>query len=110
MQRSRLLLLAGAAAMALGFASTGAAARGPALILYQEDHFGGDSREIDEDQPDLGWIHFDDRVSSVEVHRGVWELCTDSRYRGRCITVDHDIGRLDRLGFDDRISSVHRLR
>ncbi len=80
------------------------------IILYQEDNFGGDSREIRDDQPDLDWIHFDDRVSSVEVRHGVWELCTDSHYRGRCITVNHDVAKLDRLHFDDTISSVRRVR
>ena len=80
------------------------------IILYQEDIFGGDSREIREDQPDLDWIHFDDRVSSVEVHHGVWELCQDSHYRGACITVDHDVSKLSRLHFDDRMSSLRRIR
>lgn len=102
-------LLAGIAA-ALLFSATPAAAARVGLIVYQEDHFGGDYREIRDDQPDLGWIHFDDRISSVEVKRGVWELCEHSNYRGRCITVDHDIDKLDRLGFDDRTSSIRRIR
>ena len=101
-------LLAGFAAL-LVTAQAGAAPHG-GLIVYQEDNFGGDSRTIREDQPDLGWIHFDDRISSLEVRRGVWELCEDSNYRGRCITVDHDVSRLDRLGFDDKTSSIRRVR
>jgi hypothetical protein len=108
MRISKAILLAGIAATMLSF--TAAQARGPGIILYQEDHFGGDSRALSEDQPDLDWIHFDDRVSSVEVHHGTWELCEHSQYRGRCITVDHDVGKLDRLGFDDRASSVRRIR
>jgi hypothetical protein len=80
------------------------------IILYQEDNFGGDSREIRDDQPDLDWIHFDDRVSSVEVRHGVWELCQDSHYRGNCITVDHDVAKLSHLHFDDRMSSLRRIR
>lgn len=94
---------------ALLLAAPAAHAARVGIIVYQEDHFGGDSREIRDDQPDLDWIHFDDRISSVEVRRGVWELCEHSRYRGRCITVDHDIGRLDRLGFDDKVSSIRRI-
>ena len=108
MRISKAGLLAGIAALVL--LSTGAQARHASITLYQEDHYGGDSRDVRDDQPDLDWIHFDDRVSSVEVHSGVWELCSDSRYRGRCITVDHDIGKLDRMGMDDRISSVRRIR
>jgi len=110
MRSSKLLLLAGAvAALAAMSGPAAQAARGPGLIVYQEDNFGGDSREIRDEEPDLGWIHFDDRISSVEVHRGTWELCEHSNYRGRCITLNHDVGRLDRLGFDDRISSIRRI-
>ena len=108
MRISKLGLLAGIAAFTL-LSSGAQAAHHAGITLYQEDRFGGDSREVRDDQPDLDWIHFDDRVSSVEVHGGVWELCSDSRYRGRCITTDHDIGRLDRLGMDDTISSVRRI-
>lgn len=93
---------------AMMFATAAQAAR-VGIVVYQEDHFGGDSREIRDDQPDLGWIHFDDRISSVEVKRGVWELCEHANYGGRCITLDHDVGKLDRMGFDDRISSIRRI-
>ena len=110
MRFSKLLLLAGAAAALAPMSGPAAqAARGPGLIVFQEDNFGGDYREIREDQPDLGWIHFDDRISSVQVSRGTWELCEHAQYRGRCITVDHDIRRLDRKGFDDRTSSIRRI-
>lgn len=86
------------------------AAHRATIVLYQEDNFGGDSRVLHDDSPDLDWIHFDDRVSSVEVRGGVWELCQHSHFRGRCITVDHDIRKLSRLGFDDTASSVRRIR
>ncbi|HEY0302601.1 MAG TPA: beta/gamma crystallin-related protein, partial [Rhizomicrobium sp.] len=90
--------------------ATGAdAARRGGLIVYQEDRFGGDSRVISDDAANLDWIHFDDRISSVEVKRGTWELCEHAHFRGRCITVDHDIRRLDRLGFDDKTSSIRRV-
>ncbi|MEJ1969726.1 MAG: beta/gamma crystallin-related protein [Rhizomicrobium sp.] len=52
---------------------------------------------------------FDDRVSSLEVRRGVWELCEHAYYRGRCITMDHDVAKLSRLGFDDRTTSIRRI-
>jgi hypothetical protein len=109
MRFSKLLLLAGALAAITAVSGPAAQARGPGLIVYQEDNYGGDSREIRDDQPDLDWIHFDDRISSLEVHRGTWELCEHSHYRGRCITVNHDVSKLDRLGFDDKISSIRRL-
>ena len=110
MHISKSGLCAGLAGALLVLAAPAANAARVGIILYQEDNFGGDSRALADDQPDLGWIHFDDRVSSIAVRRGVWELCTNDHYRGRCITIDHDISRLSRLGMDDQISSVRRLR
>jgi hypothetical protein len=112
MRKFKTALLVGFGAALLLAAPAAQAARGShvGIILYQEDNFGGDSRELRDDEPDLDYIHFDDRVSSVEVRHGVWELCQDSHYRGACITVDHDVSKLDRLHFDDRISSVRRVR
>jgi hypothetical protein len=98
-----------AGALLLLSASAAQAAR-VGIIVYQEDNYGGDSRMLNDDQPNLSWIHFDDRISSVEVRHGVWELCSDSEYRGRCITVDTDIPKLSRLGMDDKISSIRRVR
>ena len=101
--------LAGTGAILLLSAATALAAPRAGIILYQNDNFGGDSRILRDDIANLDRIHFDDRVSSVEVRRGVWELCERPHYRGRCITVDHDIAKLSRLHFDDRTSSVRRV-
>ncbi|MBS0471976.1 MAG: beta/gamma crystallin family protein [Proteobacteria bacterium] len=106
---SACLLAMGALSL---FATSDASARPrrASIIVYQEDNFRGASREFRDDQEDLGWVHFDDRISSIEVHGGVWELCEHSRFRGRCITVDHDVRKLGRMGMDDRISSIRRIR
>ena len=111
MRFTKLLLLAGALAAVSALSGPAALVlRGPALIVYLDDNFGGDYREIRDDQPDMDWSHFDDRISSVEIHRGTWELCEHSHYRGRCITLNHDVGRLDRKGYAARNSSIRRLR
>lgn len=107
---SKTGLLAGIGAVLLLAASgTTAAARG-FITLYQEDNFRGDSRTLYDDAPRLHDIHFDDRVSSVAVRNGVWELCEDSWYRGRCITIDGSVAKLSRMHFDDKTSSVRRIR
>lgn len=103
-------LLACVGALALLSASDANAARRGGIIVYQQDYYDGDSRDIRDDVENLDWIHFDDRISSVQVRRGVWELCEHSHFRGHCITVDHDIPKLDRLHFDDKISSIRRVR
>ena len=110
MHVSKFVLRAGLAGAALLFFGEAAMAQRVGIILYKEDNFNGESRELRNDVPDFDWIHFDDRVSSIVVRRGVWELCTNSHYRGRCITVDHDISKLSRMGMDDQISSARRIR
>jgi hypothetical protein len=78
----------------------------PRIVLYQEDNFRGASLEVNGDIARIKQMHFDDRVSSIRVLSGAWELCEDDVFRGRCITVSRDEPRLDRMGFDDKLSSL----
>jgi hypothetical protein len=112
MRFSKTVQCACAAGALLLAAAPAAQAARIGIILFKKDYFSGDSRAlgVHEDAPDLGWMHFDDRISSLQVRRGVWELCTNDHFRGRCITVDHDVAKLGRLGMDDQISSVRRVR
>jgi hypothetical protein len=108
MRISKSFLRAAMAGAALLIGATAATAR-PGIILFKEDNFQGDVLPLSDDAPDLSWLHFDDRISSVHVKHGTWLLCRDSHYRGRCITTDHDIAKLSDLGMDDSISSIRRL-
>ncbi len=78
------------------------------LILYGQEGFAGRSLEIGEDVPDLSQRRFGDRASSLVVERGLWQLCTEPNYRGRCRTFRRGDYR-ELRGFDDRISSVRRV-
>ena len=80
------------------------------ITVYQHAGFSGGSMSFSGDVPDLGKYGINDQISSIDVAYGLWEVCDDIRYRGRCITVDGRISNLDRLGFNDRISSIRRLR
>jgi Beta/Gamma crystallin len=108
MRVSKLIARAAMAGAALLLGATAATAR-PGIILFKEDNFRGDVLPLSADAPDLSWLRFDDRISSLHVRHGTWLLCSDSHFRGRCITTDHDIARLSRLGMDDAISSVRRV-
>ncbi|MFZ5549765.1 MAG: beta/gamma crystallin-related protein [Pseudomonadota bacterium] len=57
------------------------------LTLYENSDFSGRSLLVTSPTEYLGRLGFGDLASSVEVHAGLWELCTDSVYRGRCITL-----------------------
>lgn len=80
------------------------------ITVFRNAGFSGGSMSFDGDEPDLGRYGINDQISSLDVAYGVWEVCEDIRYRGRCFTVDGRIGNLDRMGFNDRISSIRRLR
>jgi hypothetical protein len=87
----------------------GAAAQGQGrlgIILYQEDNFRGNELPVDGSVRSLSPLHFNDRISSVRVISGAWQLCEDDFFRGRCVVVTQDESKLGRLGMDDRISSV----
>ena len=80
-----------------------------ALDLYGGPDFRGRSVRIDDNVADLGEQRFDGRASSVIVHDGVWQLCSEPGFRGHCGTFRP--GEYAQIaGLDDRVSSVRRLR
>lgn len=102
----RITICAAIAAASIAFTS-GALGQGrPRIILYQEDNYRGAQLEVTGDEPRIKLRNFDDRVSSVRVISGTWELCADDVFRGQCITVRRDEPNLGRLGFDDMLSSL----
>ena len=53
----------------------------------------------------LARLGYNDTASAVEVHDGLWDLCTDSVFKGRCITLGPGRHVLSG-GTHDRASSV----
>lgn len=75
------------------------------LTLYENGDFSGRSLLVTATTPYLGRLGFGDMASAVEVHAGLWDVCTDSNHRGRCITLGP--GRHQLSGnTHDRASSV----
>jgi len=90
--------------VAAGFAATQATAQ---VVFYEHEGFQGRSFTTEEQVGNLERYGFNDRASSVVVLRDRWEVCEDSRFRGRCIVLRP--GRypsLSAMGINDRISSV----
>lgn len=82
---------------------------GGAVDLYGRPEFRGRSVRVEDDARDLAELRFDGRASSLIVHEGTWQLCTEPGYRGRCAVFEP--GRYDQLAsLDDRISSMRQLR
>jgi hypothetical protein len=77
-----------------------------AAVLYSNAGFRGEAVRIDGAVPSLGRIGFNDRASSIVINRGVWEVCVDANFRGRCEIIDTSTGHLNAYRLNDNISSL----
>ena len=53
-------------------------------------------------------VRFKNRASSMVIHEGAWQVCTDEGYEGRC-RVFQPGEYADLRGFDNRIASLKRV-
>ncbi|KCZ55831.1 hypothetical protein HY29_10735 [Hyphomonas beringensis] len=86
--------------------SYGARGHGGGIVLHADARFSGESIRLKGAEPDLSRFHFNDRVSSISLRSGAWEVCTDANFRGRCEIIDADVARLNAYRLNDNISSV----
>ena len=93
---------------ALGAAAVLLASQAMAQItLYEHDGFRGQALTTDRRVGDLQRQGFNDRVSSIVVERGRWEVCDDARFEGRCVVLRRgSYDSMEPFGMNDRISSV----
>lgn len=95
----------------IGLAIAAAATQASAQVtFFEHDNFRGRSFTTDRPVGDFSRFGFNDRASSVIVRSGRWELCTDSRFGGRCVVLRPGrYGSLGAMGMNDRVSSVRRV-
>lgn len=74
-----------AVAAVFGLAATAALAG--EIILYEQPGFQGRRMTLRGTTSDLDRTQFNDRAESVVVRDGVWEVCTDARFGGRCVRL-----------------------
>ena len=77
--------------------------------LYGGQDFRGRSVRIEGNERDLATQGFDGRASSLVVHDGVWELCSEPGFAGNCRTFRPGEHRY-LAGLDDRVSSLRQAR
>ena len=78
------------------------------ITLYTHDNFGGPAMTVRESVNDLVPAGFNDRVSSVQVRSGRWQLCKDINFTGQCIVLEPGEHRkLD--GFNDVLTSLREV-
>ena len=84
-------------------------ARNADIILYRDPFRRGSAFGANRDIFDFDDIQFNDEVSSIEVRRGRWEICTDAEFHGRCEVIDTTVDTLGPIQFNDNISSIRRV-
>lgn len=98
-------LLAAAAVLAT---LTHAACAGE-MTLFSDSNFRGNHVTLQRDTPNLRDFGFNDQTSSIVIRSGVWQLCQDAGFRGRCIELGP--GEYRQLpDFNDAVSSARELR
>ncbi|KCZ60014.1 beta/gamma crystallin-related protein [Hyphomonas chukchiensis] len=76
------------------------------VVLHADGNFRGEAIEVNGAVPDLSRVRFNDRVSSISIGSGIWEVCSDANFKGRCATIDTSVSRLGDLRLNDNISSI----
>ena len=79
---------------------------GADIVLFDGAGFSGEAVAIDRGVDKLSDLRFNDRTSSIEVNGGLWEICVDGFFGGRCEVVDRDVSDLRDYGLNNDISSV----
>ena len=54
------------------------------ITLFEYEGFGGRRVTLRDALPNFDTASFNDRAASIIVREGLWEVCTDAYFRGRC--------------------------
>jgi hypothetical protein len=58
------------------------------LTLFGQPNFNGRRLRANDSVVNLANSGFNDRASSAIIRDGVWQLCDDAYFRGRCVTLE----------------------
>ena len=57
------------------------------VTVYKDQNFRGPELAVDTAMHDLMPANFHDQISSIVVHSGAWEVCTQPRFQGDCMVL-----------------------
>lgn len=57
------------------------------VTVYKQQNFSGDQLPLRDAAYDLSRMNFHDQISSIVVHSGAWEVCTQPHFRGDCMVL-----------------------
>jgi hypothetical protein len=93
----------------LVFAAGSGLAAAQAITFFEYDNFGGRRFDADNAVANFDEYGYNDRARSVIVNFGQWQLCTDSYFRGRCVTLSPgQYNNLGAIGVANNISSARQ--
>jgi beta/gamma crystallin len=81
---------------------------GPVVELFDGPDFRGRRVPIGRDQESLFRRGFDQQASSMVIHEGTWQICTQPAYEGVC-RVFREGEYPDLRRFDNRVGSLKRV-
>ena len=87
----------------------GSAVSAGEITLFERPDFQGRRLTIRGVMSDLDRTDFNDRAESIIVRDGVWEVCSDARFSGRCVRLQPGEYRNLRGSLDRSISSVREV-
>src|SRR5438309_1080727 len=96
-------------AMGAAMALTASALIAGEITLFESPGFQGRRMTLRNAVSDFDRTSFNDRAESIIVRDGVWEVCTDARFAGRCVRLQP--GEYPNLQgpLNDRISSAREV-
>lgn len=85
------------------------AAQAAEMTIYKQPNFSGDALTIRGDATDLSGRNFQDQVSSIAIHSGRWQVCTQPNFQGDCTTLERgQYASLDSR-LNHRIESIREI-
>lgn len=97
------------ATVALVAVAFGGVAQAAQITIYKQPHFKGESVTVRNGANDLAPLGITDQASSLVVHDGRWQVCTQPDFNGDCREIGPGkYATLDRV-LNHRIESVREL-
>ena len=96
--------------IAAALAAWSAVAVAQDITFFEYPDFNGRRFAASHAVTNMGETGFNDRASSVVIRNGSWQLCTDSHFRGRCVTLEAGQYRdLAQIGMSNQVSSARQI-
>lgn len=77
------------------------------MTIFADSNFRGNRVTLERDARNLSEFGFNDRISSLVIRSGTWQLCQDANFRGRCAELGP--GEYRQLPFNDSVSSIREI-